>query len=63
MAQDKCGDDKSGSPQGPLFLGGSGKGLSSSGRNSMDTEGDEESDCRNWKGGIHHQLQPESDVL
>ncbi|RDY03835.1 Transcription factor HHO5, partial [Mucuna pruriens] len=67
--QEKCGDNKSkgnltqsGSPQGPLFLGGSGKGLSSSGRsNSTDTEEDEQSDCRNWKGGLHHQ--PEPDVL
>ncbi|KAK7331119.1 hypothetical protein VNO77_25333 [Canavalia gladiata] len=67
MAQDQCRDNKSkgnmsqsGSPQGPLFLGGSGKGFSSSGRNSIDTEEDEQSDCHNWKGGLHQQ--PETDV-
>ncbi|KAG5028661.1 hypothetical protein JHK87_012175 [Glycine soja] len=56
MVQDKCRDNKSkgnlsqsGSPQGPLFLGGSGKGLSSSECNNMDTEEDKQSDCRNWK--------------
>jgi len=50
MMQDTYGDNnnskgnlsQSGSPQGPLFLGGSG-------RNSMDTEEDEQSDCHNWK--------------
>ncbi|XP_014507245.1 transcription factor HHO5 isoform X1 [Vigna radiata var. radiata] len=45
---------QSGSPQGPLFLGGSG-------RNSMDTEEDEQSDCHNWKGALHHQ--PEAELL
>ncbi|KAK7346519.1 hypothetical protein VNO80_21040 [Phaseolus coccineus] len=62
MVQDKCGDNnksrgnlsQSGSPQGPLFLGGSG-------RNSMDTEEDEQSDCHNWKYGLHHQ--PEAELL
>lgn len=70
MAQDECGDknnnnnklkgtisSQSGSPQGPLFLrGSSGKGISSaSGRNSMDTEEeDEQSDCHSWKGVLHH---------
>ncbi|XP_020234481.1 transcription factor HHO5 [Cajanus cajan] len=55
MAEDKSKGNlsQSGSPQGPLFLGGSGKGLSSSGRNSTETEEDEQSDCRNWKGGLH----------
>ena len=69
MAQDQCGDkaresfsQQSGSPQGPLLLGGSGKGLSSSGRNSMDGEEDEASDCRNWKGGLHHH-QAEAGVF
>ncbi|KAK7386469.1 hypothetical protein VNO78_26715 [Psophocarpus tetragonolobus] len=66
MVQDKSGDNKSkgksshsGSPQGPLFLRGSGKGLSSSGRNSMDTEEDEQSDCHNWKSGLHQQPEAE----
>ncbi|XP_027361911.1 transcription factor HHO5 [Abrus precatorius] len=61
MGQEQCGDkskgslSQSGSPQGPLLLGGSVKGLSSPGRNSVDAE-DEQSDCRNWKGGVHqHQ--------
>ncbi|GAU17394.1 hypothetical protein TSUD_232700 [Trifolium subterraneum] len=36
-------------PLTPLLLGGSVKGLSSHGRNSMDAD-DEQSDCRNWKG-------------
>ncbi|TKY70543.1 hypothetical protein E2542_SST06833 [Spatholobus suberectus] len=61
MAQDHSGDkskgnmSQSGSPQGPLtplLLRGSVKGLSSPGRNSVDAE-DEQSDCRNWKAGIH----------
>lgn len=53
MVEDQCGDksnvnlSQSGSPQGPLLLGGSGKGLSSSG----DGEEDEKSDCQSWKGG------------
>ncbi|CAJ1942735.1 unnamed protein product [Sphenostylis stenocarpa] len=62
MVQDKCGDNEklkgnlsqSASPQGPLFLGGSG-------RNSIETEEDEQSDCHNWKGGLHHQ--PEAELL
>ncbi|BAT75556.1 hypothetical protein LR48_Vigan727s002200 [Vigna angularis] len=62
MVKDKHGDNnkskgnlsQSGSPQGPLFLGGSG-------RNSMDTEEDEQSDCHNWKGALHHQ--PEAELL
>ncbi|KAK2372718.1 hypothetical protein P8452_45965 [Trifolium repens] len=58
MTQDQCGDTSKGnisesvSPQGPLtplLLGGSVKGVSSHGRNSMDAD-DEQSDCRNWKG-------------
>ncbi|KAK7263090.1 hypothetical protein RJT34_30674 [Clitoria ternatea] len=60
----ECGDNKSkgnlsqsGSPQGPLCLGGSGKGLS-----STDTQEDEKSDCHNWKDGHHHQLESD-DVL
>ncbi|MED6167406.1 hypothetical protein PIB30_002377 [Stylosanthes scabra] len=40
---------KSGSPNGPLLLAGSVKGLS-----SMDAD-DEHSDCRNWKAAIHQQ--------
>ncbi|KAG5061155.1 hypothetical protein GLYMA_01G183700v4 [Glycine max] len=66
MTQDECGDkskgnmSQSGSPQGPLtplLLGGAGsaKGLSSPGRNSVDAEDEQSSDCRNWKGGLHHQ--------
>ncbi|RDX63539.1 Transcription factor HHO5, partial [Mucuna pruriens] len=71
MVQDECGDkskgslSQSGSPQGPLtplLLGGSVKGLSSPGRNSVDAE-DEQSDCRNWKGGVHHQLEPDNHSL
>ncbi|KAL2333600.1 hypothetical protein Fmac_014813 [Flemingia macrophylla] len=65
---DKCGDNKSkenlsqsGSPQGPLFLGGSGKGISSSGRSSIETEEDERSDCCNWKWGLHQKS--EADIL
>lgn len=60
-AKDQCAKENSshsGSPQGPLLLRGSVKGLSSPGRNSMDAE-DEQSDCRNWKGGIHQQ--PDAD--
>ncbi|XP_052117567.1 transcription factor HHO5 [Arachis duranensis] len=60
--KDQCGkgnknsssQSQSGSPQGPLLLAGSVKGLS-----SMDAD-DEHSDCRNWKAAIHHQ-PPESD--
>lgn len=63
MDQDECGDhieskgnlSQSGSPQGPLtplLIGGSG-------RNSMDAE-DEQSDCRNWKGGIREQQLQEA---
>ncbi|KAJ1419105.1 SANT/Myb domain [Sesbania bispinosa] len=71
MAQDQCGDkskgnlSQSGSPQGPLtplVLGGSVKGLSSPGRNSMDAE-DEQSDCSNWKGGIQQQLEADNQSL
>lgn len=53
MVEDQCGDkskvnlSESVSPQGPLLLGGSAKGLSSSG----DGEEDEKSDCHSWKGG------------
>ena len=54
---------QSGSPQGPLLLGGSGKALSSSGRNSMEVDEDEKSDCRSWKGGLHYQVLAEADVL
>ncbi|XP_027917692.1 transcription factor HHO5-like isoform X2 [Vigna unguiculata] len=62
VVEEKCGDNnkskgnlsQSGSPQGPLFLGGSG-------RNSMETEEDEQSDCHNWKSGFHHQ--PEAEPL
>ncbi|XP_045816829.1 transcription factor HHO5 isoform X3 [Trifolium pratense] len=63
MTQDHREDTSKGniseslSPQGPLtplLLGGSVKGLSSHGRNSMDAD-DEQSDCRNWKGD-HEQL-------
>ena len=68
MAQDQSGDkskgslSQSGSPQGPLFLGGSAaKGLSSSGRNRIDAEEDEQSDCCSRKGGLHQQ--PEAVVL
>ncbi|XP_027347206.1 transcription factor HHO5-like [Abrus precatorius] len=60
MAKDQYVDKKSkgnisqsSSPESPLFLGGSG--------NSMDTEEDEQSDCHNWKGGLHHHQ--EADVL
>ncbi|CAI8588815.1 unnamed protein product [Vicia faba] len=45
------------SPQGPLtpiLIGGSVKGLSSHGRNSVDAE-DEQSDCRNWKDDQEQQ--------
>ncbi|KAK7309230.1 hypothetical protein RJT34_05790 [Clitoria ternatea] len=72
MAQDQCGDNKSkgnlsqsGSPQGPLtplLLGGSVKGLSSPGRNSLDGE-DEQSDCRNWKDGVHQQQESDNHSL
>lgn len=67
MTQDQCGDKSkgnlshSGSPQGPLFKGGFGKGLSSSGRNSMDAEEDVQSDCHSWKNGLHQFL--ENDVF
>lgn len=66
--QDQCGDKSKGnlsqsaSPQGPLtplLLGGSAKGLSSHGGYSMDAE-DEQSDCRNWKGGIQHEADNHS---
>lgn len=77
MSQDESGDkskgnnmSQSGSPQGPLtplILGGGGggsaKGLSSPGQNSVDGE-DEQSDCRNWKGGLHHhQLEADNQCL
>nr|KYP66667.1 Two-component response regulator ARR1 [Cajanus cajan] len=73
MGQDECGEkskgnlsvSQTGSPQGPLtplLLGGSVKGLSSPGRNSVDAE-DEQSDCQNWKGGFHHQLEPDNQSL
>ncbi|KAK7406585.1 hypothetical protein VNO78_08213 [Psophocarpus tetragonolobus] len=71
MTQDQCGDkskglSESGSPQGPLtpllLRGGSAKGLSSPGRNSVDAE-DEQSDCRNWKGGHHQQLEADNQSL
>ncbi|CAJ1929759.1 unnamed protein product [Sphenostylis stenocarpa] len=74
MGQDECGDkskgnlsSQSGSPQGPLtplLLGGGGsaKGLSSPGRNSVDAE-DEQSDCRNWKGGLHQHLEADNQSL
>ncbi|KAK7307602.1 hypothetical protein VNO77_40810 [Canavalia gladiata] len=68
MDQDQCGDkskgnlSQSGSPQGPLLLGGSVRGLSSPGRNSMDAE-DEQSDCRNWKGGLQHQQELDNQSL
>ncbi|KAL2348419.1 hypothetical protein Fmac_002419 [Flemingia macrophylla] len=71
MGQDECGEkskgnlSQSGSPQGPLtplLLGGSVKGLSSPGRNSVDAE-DEQSDCRNWKEGVHHQLEHDNHSL
>ncbi|KAM7265283.1 hypothetical protein ACFE04_002966 [Oxalis oulophora] len=44
---------ESGSPQGPLSVRGSVKGISLSCGTSMDTEEDEKSDGRNWRGGIH----------
>ncbi|KAF7828754.1 transcription factor HHO5-like [Senna tora] len=53
MVEDQCGEkskvslSQSVSPQGPLLLGGSAKGHSSSG----DGEEDERSDCHSWKGG------------
>ncbi|XP_061341925.1 transcription factor HHO5-like [Gastrolobium bilobum] len=71
MTQDQCGDkskgnlSQSGSPQGPLtplLIGGSVKGLSSPGRNSMDAE-DEQSDCRNWKTGVHQQLEADNQSI
>ncbi|XP_047160504.1 transcription factor HHO5-like [Vigna umbellata] len=73
MGQDECGDkskgnlSQSGSPQGPLtplLLGGGGsaKGISSPGRNSVDAE-DEQSDCRNWKGGLHQHLEADNQSL
>lgn len=49
------------SPQGPLtpiLIGGSVKGLSSHGRNSVDAE-DEQSDCRNWKDDREQQHEAE----
>ncbi|XP_054825450.1 transcription factor HHO5-like [Prosopis cineraria] len=63
MIENQCGEkskvniSQSGSPQGPLLLGGSAKGLSSSG----DGEEDEKSDCHSWKGGLHQQA--EADLL
>lgn len=50
----KAAISQSGSPQGPLLASGTGKGMSSSGGNSMDAEEDEKSDGRSWRGGGVH---------
>lgn len=62
MVEDQCGEktkvnlSQSSSPQGPLLLPGSAKGLSSSG----DGEEDDKSDCQSWKGGLHHQAEADA---
>lgn len=63
MAQEESLDNskasisQSGSPQGPLLAGGSGKGLSSTGCDSMEAEDDEKSDGHSWKTGLHRAEQ------
>lgn len=49
----KAAISQSGSPQGPLLASGTGKGMSSSGGNSMEAEEDEKSDGQSWRGGVH----------
>ncbi|GMY11706.1 transcription factor HHO5 [Fagus crenata] len=55
----ECGEhpkpntSQSRSPQGTLLAGESAKGLFSVGDDSKETEGDEKSDGRSWKGGLH----------
>ena len=49
----KANISQSGSPQGPLLASVSGKGMSSTGGDSMDAEEDEKSDGHSWRSGVH----------
>ncbi|OMP02078.1 hypothetical protein COLO4_11362 [Corchorus olitorius] len=51
----KSNNSQSGSPQGPLLASGSGKGMSSTGGDSME-EDDEKSDGQSWRGGVHNDV-------
>ena len=55
VPQVQCGDlskkniSQSGSPQGPLHLSGSAKGVSGTGGDSMEYDEDDKSEGRSWK--------------
>ncbi|OMO56720.1 hypothetical protein CCACVL1_26318 [Corchorus capsularis] len=51
----KSNNSQSGSPQGPLLASGSGKGMSSTGGDSME-EDDEKSDGQSWRSGVHNDV-------
>lgn len=56
MSQDQCGslsnasNSQFSSPQGPLHLTGSAKGMFATGCNSMEDEEDERTEGHSWKG-------------
>ncbi|CAA2996560.1 transcription factor HHO5-like [Olea europaea subsp. europaea] len=58
LTQDQCKANaaQSGSPQGPLRPGGSPKGLSATGRNSME-EDDDKSESHNWKAPLQKPVE------
>ncbi|CAA2990243.1 transcription factor HHO5-like [Olea europaea subsp. europaea] len=58
LTQDQCKAivAQSCSPQGPLHLGGSPKGLSATGRDSMEEE-DDKSESHSWKGLLHKPVE------
>ncbi|KAK4477484.1 hypothetical protein RD792_016708 [Penstemon davidsonii] len=47
----------SGSPQGPLVNGGSAKGASTTGDDSMEEEEDEKSESHSWKGRVQKPVE------